>query len=301
MSQLKSALLADRGVIGVSGPDALTLLQGVVTADLAALPIDGAAHAGLLSPQGKILFDFFVVRRDADDLLIETARASVVGLVQRLSMYKLRARVQIEDRSKDFSVFAMWGQTPSWPAATGPRPVLVQDPRLPALGCRALLTLETDFLPHVSGADPVSHERYEAHRIGLGVPEAGRDFELGDTFPHEALYDQTGTVSFTKGCYVGQEVVSRMQHRGTARKRVVMVRASSPLPASGTPIRAGAATIGTLGSTQDTDGLALLRTDRAAEALSKGEPVTAGDLALHLSVPPFATFKLEPPAAGDPA
>jgi folate-binding protein YgfZ len=140
-----------------------------------------------------------------------------------------------------------------------------------------------------------SPEAYDAHRIGLGVPEGGRDFVFGDTFPHEALLDQLNGVSFDKGCYVGQEVVSRMQHRTTVRKRVVPVEADQELPQGPLPVLVGEAEIGRLGSVAGQRGLALLRLDRVAEAQRGGTLVTVNGLPLRVVLPSFATFQLGAP------
>lgn len=291
MTDLKSAYLPNRGVISVTGADAEKLLQGIVTADTDQLKSAGdAVHSGLLSPQGKILFDFFVVRW-ADGFLIETGKAEVPDLIKRLTMYKLRADVAIADRCADFSVAVLWGDGAG--EALGKLDCVgFVDPRLPQLGVRLLLTMANDGLLQELGGQPAGKDDYHAHRIGLGVPEAGKDFALGDTFPHEALYDQLGGVSFTKGCFVGQEVVSRMQHRGTARKRVVPVAGEAELPETDSAVLAGEATIGKLGSVSGRSGLALLRLDRAAEALAKGEALKAGDVIVSLQIPEWATFEL---------
>jgi folate-binding protein YgfZ len=150
------------------------------------------------------------------------------------------------------------------------------------------------LLASIGGAS-ASSEAYHTHRIGLGVPEGGRDFVFGDTFPHEALLDQLHGVSFAKGCFVGQEVVSRMQHRSTVRKRVVPVNAETPLESGPVPVLAGAVEIGRLGSVAGARGLALLRLDRVAEATRDGIPVTAGGVAVEVEVPPFATFEIGTP------
>ena len=291
MSDLKCALLPNRGVIAVSGPDAKKLLQGVVTADMDLLGLaSDALHSGLLSPQGKILFDFFIVPH-GDGYLIETGKALIPDLVKRLTMYKLRASAEIVDVSADYSVAAVWGANSA--AISGHVGCIAFiDPRRPDMGVRLLLTLANDGVLKYIDADAASQPAYDTHRVALGVPEAGKDFLLGDTFPHEALYDQLAGVSFTKGCFVGQEVVSRMQHRGTARKRVVRVVAESPLPETGTQVRAGSSLIGTLGTVDGTQALAMLRIDRAAEAIAKGETPKAGDAAVEIRIPPWATFSL---------
>jgi hypothetical protein len=154
-------------------------------------------------------------------------------------------------------------------------------------------------------AEWVGTESYHAHRIALGVPEAGKDYPLGDTFPHEADLDVLNGVSFGKGCFIGQEVVSRMRHRGTVRRRVVPVEGAAVL-ASGVPVTAGEAEIGRVGSVAGTRALAMVRLDRVAEAVAKGVPVEAGGVAIAVMKPAWATFELlpatgtSPPAAGKP-
>lgn len=292
MSNLKSALLPNRGVVRVGGPDAKKLLQGILTNDMDLLDGEGAAlHSGLLTPQGKILFDFFVVST-AEGYLLEIDGGCAADLVKRLTMYKLRADAAIQDVSANYSVAAIWGEgADRLGNQTGC--VHFTDPRHADLGLRLLMGLTNDGALVRLGSDAAGETAFDAHRIALGVPQAGKDFPLGDTFPHEALYDQLNGVSFTKGCFVGQEVVSRMQHRGTARKRVVQVVAETGvLPESGAEVRAGEALIGTLGSTAGERGLALLRLDRAASAKAKGDDVMVGDVAVAIEIPKWAAFTL---------
>lgn len=275
-------LLADRGVIRVTGDDAAHLLDGLITNSLSRLQDGGALHAGLLSPQGKILFDFFLVQV-ADGFLIETSRAQIPDLVKRLTLYRLRSKVVFEDLGDDVGVAAAWGD-----GADGldvPDGVTAyRDPRYAALGLRLIgpaASLAALPFPQVDEA------AYRAHRIALGVPEAGADYVVGDTFPHEAMYDQLGSVDFKKGCFVGQEVVSRMQHRGTSRKRIVIVDGAGAL-APGEVIKAGGETIGTLGSTDGAHGLALVRLDRAHAAEEKSAPLVVGEVAVTLAKPGWA-------------
>ncbi|MFM9848465.1 MAG: YgfZ/GcvT domain-containing protein [Hyphomicrobiaceae bacterium] len=281
------ARLPERSAVAVEGPDAEKFLQDLITNDLDLLKSQSAVHAGLLSPQGKILFEFIVVPTSRG-FALETVRARAKDLVKRLSLYKLRAKIDIVDRSEEDDVYAAWGD-----GAAEVAPDVYADPRLPALGVRCIRVKDAVI------AEAGGWEAYEAHRIALGVPDADKDYALGDTFPHEACFDILHGVAFEKGCFVGQEVVSRMQHRGTARKRFVIVTANTALPPPKTEITAGAeparAVIGAMGSTAGTSGLALVRLDRAAETLAKGQRIMAGDVGVTLRVPSWAPYTLSAP------
>ena len=293
------AVLADRGVVGVTGADALKLLQGVITNDMELLSVRPAIHAALLTPQGKILFEFFVVKAP-DGFWLEAAADKTADLAKRLTLYRLRAKVDIKDRSAELRAFALWGGEPE--ALAGAAGTLVfPDPRLPALGLRGLapVPLEVPLAPDLVAASralEVPAQVYHAHRIALGVPEGGKDYTFGDAFPHDADLDQLHGVSFAKGCFVGQEVVSRMQNRAQVRKRIVAIVGGAPLLA-GAEITAGAAVIGTVGSVAGRDALALVRLDRAAEAAAKGTPLMAGGVAIALHKPDWANFELAPAVA----
>ncbi|HUU65832.1 MAG TPA: folate-binding protein YgfZ [Methyloceanibacter sp.] len=283
MSHCRAARLPDRSVLRVTGPDAHKMLQGVITNNIDRTQDGAAIHAGLLSPQGKILFDFFVVAA-GDGFLIEVARDQAAELVKRLGFYRLRAKVEIAE-APEFTVAAAWNGEPRLPAGA----VAYADPRLAELGVRILLASDegaTDL-----GCEPASEDDYHATRIGLGVPEGGRDYVFGDAFPHDALFDQLNGVDFKKGCFVGQEVVARMQHRGTARKRILPVEGDGPLT-SGAEIEAGGLPIGPIGSVDGASGLALVRLDRVADAVSKGTPLMAGETAITLRRPGFVKFEV---------
>ncbi len=296
MAETKIALLPDRGVVSVTGADARKLLQGVITNDMDLIDTQPALHAGLLSPQGKVLFDFFVTASPGG-FCLETARIKAPDLSERLKMYKLRADVAINDVSADYTVAAIWGGAYA-PRGEGNPPLWFVDPRLPGLGYRELATLRSDWALGGEECDSATQDDYHAHRIGLGVPEGGRDYAFGDVFPHEALFDQLNGVSFEKGCYVGQEVVSRMQNRGTARRRIVPIVANAALPATGAPITAGDVEIGTLGSSAGTRGLAQVRLDRAAEFKDKGIGLRAGNVEVRIDIPAWARFSLDAKPAG---
>lgn len=290
----QATILGDRGVVSVTGADAGKLLGGLITNEMSQLDAAPALYAGLLAPQGKMLFDFFVMKT-ADGFLLETLKARAGELVKRLTMYKLRAAAEIRDVSDAYRVGAVWDGLAAPDDAAGGDVLMFADPRLAALGQRALVPSAmsgTAFAQSI-GASAATEDAYHAHRIGLGVPEGGRDFVFGDTFPHEALLDQLHGVSFTKGCFVGQEVVSRMQHRATVRKRIVMVRADADLPNESLPVLAGQADIGRLGSVAGACGLALARIDRVAEAQRDDTPVTIGGVPVRVEAPGFASFRIE--------
>ena len=287
MTLAKMALLPDRGVVRVAGEDAWKLLQGTVTNDMALLDSQAALHAALLTPQGKVLFEFFAAKAADGGFLLETAIDQVGSLVRRLTMYKLRAKADIADATTDYRVLALWGDAPVCHGPTARTVGPFQDPRLEALGVRVLAEARfaSDIASSTNGSEQTA-EAYHAHRIALGVPEGGKDYPLGDTFPHEANLDVLGGVSFTKGCFVGQEVVSRVQHRRSARKRIVIVESDGPLE-TGAEVMAGTATIGAVGSVAGRRALALLRLDRAQEATAKGEELSAGGRRIAMRVPDY--------------
>lgn len=298
MSAIKIARLADRGVVRIEGQDSEKLLQGLITNDVAGLELGAARHAALLSPQGKILFDFFIVRV-AGGYLIDVARGKAQDLVKRISMYKLRADVTITDQSSDYVVFALWGEDEaSLPGGiTGIR---FADPRHAGLGSRLLVPQEMAGAVQQAARDlEASQHVYDGLRVRLGIPEGGKDFDFGEAYPHEADLDLFYGVSFTKGCFVGQEIVSRMQNRTLVRKRVVKVDGSGPLT-PGSDIRLGDVTIGRLGTVEGQSGLAMLRLDRALEAEDKREPLTAGNVTITPDPEPLARFRkaaaMKPPA-----
>jgi folate-binding protein YgfZ len=281
-----AALLADRTALRVRGADAAKLLQGLITNDIAKARDGAAVHAGLLTPQGKILFDFFVVPSE-DGFLLEVAAGQVSDLMKRIVFYKLRAQAEVSEAP--YSVVAVWSERPpTLPEGA----ILYADPRLPALGYRVLLPSPVSLA--ALGCAEASEAEYHSLRIRLGVPQGGLDYAYGDAFPHEALFDQLHGVDFKKGCYVGQEVVSRMEHRGTARKRVVPIAGTAALPSPGTSIEAGATALGNLGSVSGSHGLALMRLDRAVEALKAGIPMRAGEVTVTLDRPAWARFLAAP-------
>lgn len=281
----------DRGVVLLAGPDAATFLHGVVTNTVKTVEPGEGRFGALLSPQGKVLFDFFMTRTD-DGFLFEIARDLVADFVKRLGFYRLRAKVTITDLSQSHDVFVVWGR----PAPELPGAVTFADPRLPALGHHLIVPTAVGL------AATTDVSAWHVLRIGLGVPESGIDFPLGEFFPHDVDMDDLDGVDFKKGCFVGQEVVSRMKHRGTARRRFILARTVSPhaqLPTMGAEVVAGGRGLGTLGSSIDGVGLASVRLDRAREARDAGEPITAEGVELTLELPTFAHFGWPEAGAGE--
>jgi folate-binding protein YgfZ len=283
MIQGRIAALPRRGVVSVSGEEAETFLAGLVTNDVTAIPDGGAGYGGLLSPQGKILFDFIVFRAGGE-FLFDLPKAAAADFVKRLGFYKLRAKVVIA-ALPDRQVAAAW-DTNMPPPVDG---VVAPDPRLASLGYR--LILPADRSVEAAGYETADEVAYDAQRIELGIPEGAIDFTYGEAFPHEADMDQLGGVAFDKGCYIGQEVVSRMEHRGTARRRLIQVRSASPIPPAGAEIVAGERPVGTIASSSaDHAGLAVVRLDRAKEALDAGVPLLVRGMPVDLDIPAWAKF-----------
>jgi folate-binding protein YgfZ len=286
---MQAVLLPDRGVVKVAGDDARHFLNGLATNDIGQVAPGSPRYAALLTPQGKIIADFIVAEAPAADgggFFLDCPRELVPTLVQKLNFYKLRAKVICEDLSEVLGVMAVWGGT-----GTTRYGLYYFDPRLASLGMRVMLA------PHLAaeaaadlGTTLAEPAAYEAHRIALGVPRGGDDFSYGDTFPHEADMDQLAGVDFDKGCYVGQEVVSRVEHRNRARSRIVPVAYDESPPSIGLPVMAGGKEVGTLGSTAKGRGLALMRLDRVSDALAEGIPLTCGGVPLRVVKPDWARF-----------
>lgn len=284
---MPTATLADRAIIAVSGPDAEHFLQNILTVDLGALGDGDAKPGALLSPQGKILFDFLVSRSGEDAFRLECRDDVADDFVRRLTLYRLRAKADISKLDQPVVVI-------SWQAdsATSQSDSTVRDSRF-----------QSQVLRHY-GAAPAADATeadWHAFRIASGVAESGSDYALGDAFPHDVLLDQTGGVGFKKGCFVGQEVVSRMQHRGTARRRVLLVSAAAPLPAPGTELVSGGKVLGTLGSVSGTIGLAIARIDRVKAALDAGAEIIAGEVAVTPAIPAWASFTYPEAASAEDA
>jgi folate-binding protein YgfZ len=274
---MPAVFLKDRSFIHVAGAEAESFLHNLITTDLVSLGADEVRPGALLMPQGKILFDF-MIRRDGAGFLLETDTTQRDGLMKRLTMYRLRAKI-------DFTAPEVEGVTVAWADEAGEGP---KDSRFSKADIALTRT------PGLHGHD--AEALYEELRIANGVAISGRDFALQDAFPHDVLMDLNGGLGFRKGCYIGQEVVSRMHHRGTARRRVVIVNASADLPASGTELTVGGKPMGALGSIAGSKGLAIVRIDRAGEANAAAVPILAGEVEVSVSLPAWSGLSFPAPA-----
>lgn len=280
---MPSIALPDRAIITVGGADASSFLQALITTDLAPLAEGEAVAGALLTPQGKILFSF-LISTDGASFRLETSNDQAEALMKRLTLYRLRAAVTLT-LDAPVSVLVLFG--------TQPEPGSLVDARFAKAG-HSVWRLTGE-----GPRDDNDTEGYERLRIGSGIVEAGADYALQDAFPHDVLLDLNGGLSFRKGCYVGQEVVSRMHHRSTARKRVVVLTGDSELPAPGTSVTADGRNIGTLGSTSGVLGLAILRIDKAGEAIHSDIPLRCGEATVVASLPAWTGLSF--PAQADEA
>jgi folate-binding protein YgfZ len=255
----------ERSLIAVTGPDARPFLQNLLTQDLDKLDGASVVYAALLSPQGKVSADMFVWAHE-DGLLLDADPARGVDLLRRLSMYKLRANVTVADVSAAFDVAV----------SDAPCEGAVNDPRLAALGLRAIVAKREAPLAAT-----------EAHRIALGVPDLARDAQPEEVFAGEALLEDLNGVAFDKGCFVGQENVSRMKRRATTRKKFCPVAFAGQAMPFGTPVLAGEAEIGSVRTGVPGRAIALLRLDRALDAAAAGKPLSADGRKIRLDPPPW--------------
>jgi folate-binding protein YgfZ len=285
MSSSGYVALPERGVIALQGADRVAFLQGLISRDLRQITVDQAGYGALLTPQGKFLFDFMILRT-ADALLLDAERARLPDLLRRLTMYRLRAKVEIEDASERLAVAAALGDDVVRRFELGDRPgaccplgegFAFVDPRLVRLGVRVLLP-PAALGPMLQGLGfaPLEPATYERVRITAGVPDGSRDLLTEKSTLLESGFEELNGVDFVKGCFVGQELTARMKYRGLVRKRLLPVVLKGPRPAPGTIIRLGEREAGEMRSSIDDRGLALLRLDRIAEADQAGAPLRAG-------------------------
>lgn len=273
--------LPERTLIAANGDDARDFLERLITNDVETMDKTLVVPSALLTPQGKIMFDFLICETEAG-FLIDIRRDIADDFLRRMSMYRLRAKVTLE--ADDRPIHAVWGK---YSAVRG-----LRDSRFPTDA-----GVERFYGPADNASSDIAE--WNNLRIAHGVAESGSDYDLSDAFPHDLLMDLNGGISFSKGCFVGQEVVSRMKHRNTARKRVAILTAETPLPAQGTGIEAGGRPLGTLGTVVGNQAMAIVRIDRVADAVAANQAITAGGAVLTVALPAWTGLTLPQSGSGD--
>jgi len=297
------AILDNRGLLRVAGEDSVQFLQGLVSNDIRNAGPARAIYAALLTPQGKYLHDFFVLGLDGA-LLLDCERVRLDDLKKRLSMYKLRSKVTIEDVSDGYTVAALFG--PDWrvgfgagEAAGAAAPVgagvVFVDPRLAEAGGRAVLPRGNAEAALVeAGLTKATAADYDRLRLRLGLPDGSRDLVVDKSILLESGFDELNGVDWKKGCYMGQELTARTKYRGLVKKRLVPVVLDGPPPEPGTPVTLAGREAGELRSAAATEnggiGLALLRLDSLAEAAKAGGAMRAGGVSITPAKAPWMAF-----------
>ncbi|MEO9459262.1 MAG: folate-binding protein [Lentilitoribacter sp.] len=271
-------ILKDRSVLAIKGADASTLLQGLVTANIENIAENTVVPCALLTPQGKIAFDFLMGKLEENGYFFDMRTALLDDFQKRMTLYKLRADVQI-------SVLEDWQPIAFWNEAIETTNLL-EDTRFKNTDnvYRSYHAIDGDF----------ENGNFTDLRIANCVAESDADFQSNDVFPHDVYLDLNGGIDFKKGCYVGQEVVSRMQHRSSARKRIALIQSENTPLTSDQELTANGKVIGKLGSVSETSGLAILRVDRYFDALSENHTVFVGETDVDVSFPEWADAVIEP-------
>jgi folate-binding protein YgfZ len=297
MADASFALLDDRGILAVSGPDRRPFLQGLVSNDVDKVSPTASRYAALLTAQGKYLHDFMMVEA-SESIWLDAEAARLGDLKRRLSMYRLRARVSLDERS-DLAVAAIFGAgeaailgLPSEPGAARPfgTGVVFIDPRLASLGARAILPRENARAALANaGIAETGFDIYDRLRLSLGIPDGSRDLVLEKSILLESGFDELNGVDWQKGCYIGQELTARTRYRGLVKRRLTPVRIEGPAPPPGAAVTADGREIGEMRSSRDGLGLALLR----IEPVREGKVLVAGESILVPVTPAWMRLENE--------
>ncbi|MHA1564462.1 MAG: CAF17-like 4Fe-4S cluster assembly/insertion protein YgfZ [Alphaproteobacteria bacterium] len=291
MNRPNFANLDQRGVIAISGDDARPFLQGLISQDVEKVDSATAVYGAFLTPQGKFLHDFCIAQDTDGTLLLDCEASGVEDLRSRLSRYKLRAKVTLQDVSNDYETTVAFGPEAAklcgledrvGAARTIDGGVIFVDPRLADLGCRAIAprdTLSAFFTE--AGFAPATPDDYDSHRLALGIPDGSRDLEREKATLLESNFDELNGIDWDKGCYMGQELTARTKYRALLKRRIIPVRIEGPLPPHGTPILADGKPVGTIRSGRGDRAMALLRLEalenkdvlRADESVILPDPV----------------------------
>jgi len=292
MGQIQYSTLPDRGLLKISGADKRDFLQGLISNDITRVTPEQAIYAALLTPQGKYLFDFFILELNGD-LFLDCDAARVDDLTKRLTLYKLRADVALENISKDWCVAAIWGDDAREDMGLPVEPgiakawaggVVYVDPRLAATGLRTILPA-----PMIADIayEKVTAEDYDSHRLSLGLPDGSRDLIQEKSILMESGFDDLNGIDWQKGCYMGQELTARTKYRGLVKKRLIPVNIDGVLPAPGTAIIANGKEVGEIRSGAHHRALALVRLEHVNDATAS---LTAGDSTIIPDTPDWANF-----------
>ena len=274
------AVLPSRAALILSGPEAASFLQGLVSNDVEKVAPGQAVYAALLTAQGKFQFDFFVAAM-GDGLVLDAEASRIDELAKRLKIYKLRSKVTIE-RIENFAVIAVWGTGAE--KTLSMTPCAFPDPRLAAAGVRLIAPANLADSLRAAGFVEVSAENYDAHRLSYGLPDGSRDMEVDKAVLLECGFEELHGVDFAKGCYMGQELTARTKYRGLVKKRllpVVLEGEASP----GTQITLDGKDAGELRSVNGKAGIALIRLDAFDRARIEGMPLMAGVAPLRAWTP----------------
>jgi folate-binding protein YgfZ len=286
MSEARFVVLQDRGVLAIGGPDRANFLQGLVSNDTTRISGERAIYAALLTAQGKYLHDFFLVEV-GETIWLDGEAARLADLKRRLSMFRLRAKVTLDERP-DLAIAAVIGDAGlGLPGEPGAARVLSDgtafvDPRLTQLGARVILPRE-QMAATISdaGANEVDFAEYDRLRLLLGVPDGSRDLVLDKSILLESGFDELNGVDWNKGCYIGQELTARTKYRGLIKKRLLPVTIDGPALEPGAIITLDGHEVGEMRSSRDGVGLALLR----LEAVAKAQPLSAGGATVNPATP----------------
>ena len=297
MGQRTYVILAERGILKIAGPDARPFLQGLISNDINKVSASRAIYATFLTPQGRYLHDFFVAEIGGV-FAVDCEAGRLDDLKRRLTMFKLRSKIEITDESDKFLVAAIPADGASFdlegPAGTAREwegGAVFVDPRLAAAGLRAILPRESaEAALKTAGLSPGAPADYEHMRITLGLPDGSRDMPVEKAILLENGLDELNGIDWDKGCYLGQELTARTKHRGLVRKRLLPVSIEGPIPPPGTKIMSGEKEAGEMHTAVDGAGLAMLRLEFLEGASGKDGGFTAGGARITPHKPDWAVF-----------
>ena len=303
MSTSSHIILDGRGLLKVSGEDALDFLQGLVTNDVSKAGPERALYSAMLSPQGKYLYDFFIVDLNGE-LVIDCEAGRLDELKRKLNMYKLRSKVELIELNQYFMVVSFIGKSVAEAlqlnnsegvAKSFLGGVAFIDPRITGIGGRAVIPRENAVKKLTeAGFSAGNAEEYESLRLSLGLPDGSRDMVVDKAILLENGFQELNGIDWEKGCYMGQELTARTHYRGLIKKRLMPVQIEGPLPAPGTAVMLGDKNVGEMRSGNEERGLALIRLKQFKDVLKSGEGFSAEGTTLRPVKPEWAEFKFEP-------